>query len=193
MAKLKTVTVTKQRIEQKNISPKLEHAARVAMSDIMGLKENEEVLITTNFGCDGFIIARALYDATIAMKGKPVVVVQEKKSMFDFAERLLLETMRAEPDIVISVPSYVGGKDPYGVNIGYVGRDGKKYQSLMTKLLDGDRGSVPSGLRKLLSICSSAACPSTMQACIRLRESCPGFLIAAMKSRSRRRPALMRP
>ena len=139
MAKLKTVTVTRQKVEQQNISPKLEQAARVAMADVIGLKENEEVLITTNFGCDGFIIARALYDASISMKAKPVVVVQEKKNMFDFAERLVLETMRAEPDIVISVPSYVAGKDPYGVNIGYVGRDGKKYQSLMTKLLAGDR------------------------------------------------------
>jgi len=136
LARQKTVSV--QDVKQKNISTKLQKAAEVAMADVIGLREGEEVLISTNFDCDGFTIGRALFDTTKAMGGKPVMVVQERKSLFDFAERLTLEAMRAEPDVIISVPSYVGGKDPFGTTIGYVGKDGKKYESILYKLL-GDR------------------------------------------------------
>ncbi len=118
---------------------KLNEAATVAMRDVVGLKEGEEVLIITNFEGDVFPIARSIFDVTRKLGGKPTMAIQEMKTTYTFAERLVLETLRAEPDIVVSLSANKMGKDPYGLSIGYMGRDGKKYTSLFDKLMDGDK------------------------------------------------------
>ncbi len=117
----------------------LNEAAKVAMRDVLGLNEGEEVLIITNFEGDVFPIARALFDETKALGGRPVIMVQGMKTIYDYAERLVYEAIKAEPDIYISMSANKLGKDAYGMNIGYVGRDGKKYKSYVDKLMDGDR------------------------------------------------------
>ncbi|HMK46864.1 MAG TPA: leucyl aminopeptidase, partial [Methanocella sp.] len=118
---------------------KLNEAARVAMQDALGLREGEEVLIITNFEGDVFPIARAVFEETKALGGRPVLMVQELKTTYTYAERLVLEALRSEPDIYISLSAHKIGKDPYGLNIGYIGRDGKKYTHIGDKLMDGDR------------------------------------------------------
>ena len=117
----------------------LNEAAKVAMQDVVGLREGEEVLIITNFEGEVFPIARALFDETKALGGRPVMMVQGMKTIYDYAERLVYEVIKAEPDIYISMSANKLGKDAYGMNIGYVGRDGKKYKSYVDKLLDGDK------------------------------------------------------
>jgi aminopeptidase len=118
---------------------KLIEAATVAMRDVVGLREGEEVLIITNFEGDVFPVARAIFDVSRKMGGKPTMAIQEMKTTYTYAERLVLETLRAEPDVVVSLSASKMGKDPYGLTIGYIGRDGKKYTSLFDKLMDGDR------------------------------------------------------
>jgi leucyl aminopeptidase (aminopeptidase T) len=51
----------------------------------------------------------------------------------------VLETLKANPDIYVSLSASKIGKDPYGMQIGYVGRDGKKYNHIVDKLMDGDK------------------------------------------------------
>jgi leucyl aminopeptidase (aminopeptidase T) len=118
---------------------KLNEAAKVAMRDVMGLREGEEVLIITNFEGDVFPIAKALFEETRGLGGKPVMLVQGMKTIYDYAERLVYEIIKAEPDIYVSMSANKLGKDAYGLNIGYVGRDGKKYKSAVDKLMDGDK------------------------------------------------------
>ncbi|WP_019176887.1 aminopeptidase [Methanomassiliicoccus luminyensis] len=118
---------------------KLEEAAHVAMQDVLGLRQGEEVLILTNFEGDAFDISKALYDETKKLGGKPVMMVQEPKTILQFAENAVLAAIKANPDIFISVPFYKTGKDPYGQKIGYVGRDGKRYDHIHYKLMTGDR------------------------------------------------------
>lgn len=117
----------------------LNEAARIAMRDVIGLREGEEVLIITNFEGDVFPIARAIFTETKALGGKPVIMVQEMKTTYTYAERMVLETIKSLPDVYISLSANKLGKDPYGLNIGYVGRDGKKYNHIFDKLLDGDK------------------------------------------------------
>lgn len=117
----------------------LNEAAKVAMRDVLGLREREEVLIVTNFEGDVFPIAKAIFEETKALGGKPVMMIQEMKTLFTYAERLVIEAIKEEPEILISLSANKMGKDPYGINIGYVGRDGKKYQSAFDKVMDGDR------------------------------------------------------
>ncbi len=118
---------------------RLAEAATAAMKEVFGLREGEEVLIITNPGGDWFEVSRALYDATKALGGKPVLMIQEKKARTDFTERLVLDAMRSMPDIVISCGEAHYGSDPYGVNIGYVGRDGRKHDNIFRMLIFGDR------------------------------------------------------
>lgn len=109
------------------------------MRDVIGLREGEEVLIVTNFEGDVFPIARAVFDATKELGGKPVMAVQAEKSQFEFAERLVNEAIRASPDVCVMLTANKLGKDPYGMTVGYVGRDGKKYNSIFNLLFHGDR------------------------------------------------------
>jgi aminopeptidase len=111
----------------------------VAMRDVLGLSEGEEVLIITNFEGEVFEIARAVFEAAREMKGRPTMAIQGMKTIYDNAERLVLEAIRAEPDIIVSLSASKMGKDPYGLSVGYVGRDGKKYDHIFDLLMDGDR------------------------------------------------------
>jgi hypothetical protein len=111
----------------------------VAMRDVVGLREGEEVLIVTNFEGDVFPVARAIFDVTKELKGRPTMAVQEMKTTYTYAERLILETIKAEPDVIVSLSANKMGKDPQGLMVGYVGKDGRKYDHIFDKLIDGDK------------------------------------------------------
>ncbi|HSV42697.1 MAG TPA: aminopeptidase, partial [Methanomassiliicoccales archaeon] len=70
-----------------------------------------------------------------------VMVVQQDKDGFTFADPVVLEALRSEPDVIISMGRGRIGKDPYGMQIGYIGRDGKKYKHIFDKVLEGDKRS----------------------------------------------------
>ncbi len=117
---------------------KLSEAATVAMRDCLGLRPGEEVMILTNFeGDDSFEISRALFEATKVLGGKPVLMVQEAKSSVQYAENMVLKAMEAAPEIIISISSIKMGKDPFGMHIGYIGRDGQKYDHIYHYLMEG--------------------------------------------------------
>ncbi|MBI0584083.1 MAG: aminopeptidase [Methanomassiliicoccus sp.] len=136
---------------------KLEEAALVAMRDVLGLRPGEEVVIATNFEGDSFDISRALFDQTKALGGKPVMIVQEPKTILQFAEHTLLAAIRENPDIFISVPYYKTGKDPFGQKIGYIGHNGTKYEHIQYYLM---------GERKLRSFWSPSLTRDTFERCV---------------------------
>ena len=118
---------------------KLDHAAKIALTDVVGIREGEEALILTNPEEAVFSIAKALYEATKSLGGKPVLLLQEKKTTTEYAERIALEAVRAEPDVLMTITSARVGKDPYGLQIGHIGRDGRKFDSIIDKVTKGDR------------------------------------------------------
>jgi leucyl aminopeptidase (aminopeptidase T) len=73
------------------------------------------------------------------MGGRASIAVQDGKTTFDDADRLVLEAIRACPDITITMCSTLSGNDPYGYQEGYITRDGEKYDHAMFALIDGDR------------------------------------------------------
>jgi hypothetical protein len=117
----------------------LEHAASIALTETVGLRDGEEVLIITNPEEAVFSIGKALFEAAKSLGGKPVLVLQEKKTTTDYAERLVLEAVRAEPDVLLTITTARAGKDPYGLHFGYAGRDGRKFDSIIDKVTKGDR------------------------------------------------------
>lgn len=109
------------------------------MTEVLGLKKGEEVLIYTNYEDGVYRIAKTLFDQTRKLGGKPVLIVQETKSTFDFAERAAVEALKTEPDILIAVTEDKFGKDAFGTHVGYVGRDGKKYNHMFDLVLEGNK------------------------------------------------------
>jgi leucyl aminopeptidase (aminopeptidase T) len=136
---------------------KLEEAALVAMRDVLGLRPDEEVVIATNFEGDAFDISRALFDQTKALGGKPVMIVQEPKTILQYAENTVLAAIKEQPDIFISVPFYKTGKDPYGQKIGYIGHDGRKHEHIQYYLM---------GERKIRSFWSPSLTRDTFERCV---------------------------
>jgi aminopeptidase len=136
---------------------KLEEAALVAMRDVLGLRAGEEVVIATNIEGDAFDISRALFDQTKALGGKPVLIVQEPKTILQYAENTVLAAIKEQPDIFISVPFYKTGKDPYGQKIGYIGHDGRKYEHIQYYLM---------GERKMRSFWSPSLTRDTFERCV---------------------------
>lgn len=135
----------------------LDEAALVAMRDILGLRPGEEVVIATNFEGDAFDISKALFDQTKALGGRPVMMVQEPKTILQYAEHAILAAIKESPDIFISVPYYKTGKDPFGQKIGYIGHDGKKYEHIQYYLM---------GERKIRSFWSPSLTRDTFERCV---------------------------
>jgi leucyl aminopeptidase (aminopeptidase T) len=136
---------------------KLEEAALVAMRDVIGLRPGEEVVIAANFEGDSFDISRALFDQTKALGGRPVMMLQEPKTILQFAEHAVLAAIREAPDIFISVPHFKTGKDPYGQKVGYIGHDGKKYDHIQYYML---------GERRIRSFWSPSLTRDTFERCV---------------------------
>ncbi|QLH74487.1 MAG: aminopeptidase [Methanomassiliicoccales archaeon] len=118
---------------------KLKEAASVALKECLAVKEGERVLIVTNLGGDVFEICQELFIQAREMKATPVMVVQEEKDNFSFADPAVLDAIRGEPDIVIAICRGRIGKDPYGTHIGYIGRDERKHSHIYDKVLEGDK------------------------------------------------------
>lgn len=118
---------------------KLREAAKIALTECLAVKEGERVLIITNLGGDVFEICQELYEQARALKAKPVMVIEEEKDNFTFADPAVLDAIRGEPEVIISICRGRIGKDPYGMQIGYVGRDGKKHSHIYDKVLEGDK------------------------------------------------------
>jgi len=76
--------------------------SRIVMREVLDVQEGEEVLIITNPG-EVLGISLSLFEAAKEFKAKPTIVVQEPKESLDYAERVVIEAIKSEPDIVISI------------------------------------------------------------------------------------------
>jgi len=153
---------------------KLKRAAEIAVNDVLGVREGEEVLVLTNFEGDVFPIARAMFEASKEAQGKPTMVIQPIKSQYDYAERLVLEAIRAAPDVIITLSAHKVGKDPYGLNVGYVGRDGQKRSHVYDLVLKGDK--------RCRSFWSSGATVDMFERCVAVDYEAMRSLAARLKA-----------
>ncbi len=117
----------------------LQGAARVALEELVGLEAGEEVLIVTNPDPGVYPIALELFQEANAMGAAPVIMAQNTTTILDNIERLIIEAINAMPDVLLAITSDEIGQDPYGLQIGYIGRDGKKYDTAYDKVTSGDK------------------------------------------------------
>jgi len=115
----------------------LSKAADVAVNEVLGVKKGEHILIITNPVKDVFRISQALYLASHNAGASPTLMIQPKKMTFDFAEPAIIEAIKSEPEIVISISAERMGKDKEGLANPYKGIGGKTYTHIFSQLLRG--------------------------------------------------------
>ncbi len=116
----------------------LQHAALVAMKDVLKTAVGEKVLIITNPEQEVFSISEALYDAACSLEAKPVLVCQGPKSQVDFAEEAVIASLSCNPDVVISMSKEKMGKDKQGIAKPY-SINGKTYDHIFRFQLFGKK------------------------------------------------------
>jgi leucyl aminopeptidase (aminopeptidase T) len=116
----------------------LKTAATTAISRVLGVRENEKLLIVTNPRPDVSDISMALYDAAVEAGAQPVLVYQQMKSQLDFAEPSVIEALGARPAVFISMSAGKLGKDRKAISEPYLSGD-KRYDSLFHYLLYGEK------------------------------------------------------
>lgn len=98
---------------------RLKKAANVAARDVLDVKAGDKVLIITNPETNVYSISTAMFDAVVELGGSPVIMVQPLKTQLDFAERSVIEAIRSNPDICISLSAEKLGKDEGGIKNNY--------------------------------------------------------------------------
>jgi leucyl aminopeptidase (aminopeptidase T) len=116
----------------------LAEAARIACSGVLNIRNGEQVLVITNPDQEVEIISRALYKAALDRGGVPVLVMQEKKTQFDFAEPSVIAAFRSRPEVVISVSAEKLGKDRTGIACPYE-HNGEQWDHIFHLQLYGEK------------------------------------------------------
>jgi leucyl aminopeptidase (aminopeptidase T) len=116
----------------------LAEAARIACSDVLKVQNGEQVLIITNPQHEVETISRALYRAVLDSGGLPVLIIQEKKTQFDFAEPAVIAAFRAKPEVVISISAEKLGKDRTGIACPYE-HNGEQWDHIFHLQLYGEK------------------------------------------------------
>jgi leucyl aminopeptidase (aminopeptidase T) len=119
------------------VSAGLSKAAEVAINEVLGVKNGEHVLIITNPIRDVYRISQALYLASSNAGAASTLMVQPRKTTFDFAEPSVINAIKSEPEVIISISAERLGKDKEGLAKPYRGLNGKTYTHIFSHLLRG--------------------------------------------------------
>ena len=116
-------------------SPALTKAAEVAVREVLVVKRDEHVLVITNPEREVHSIAQAMYVASVNSGASTTLIVQQRKTSFDFAEPAVINALRTEPEVVISISAERMGKDKEALANPYRGKDGATYTHIFDYLL----------------------------------------------------------
>lgn len=116
-------------------NPILERTAEVAVKEVLAVKKGEHVLIITNPERDVYRIAEALYVANVKAGALAAMVVQQRKTSFDNAEPAVINAIRTEPQVIISISAERMGKDKQALANPYKGKGGETYSHTFDYLL----------------------------------------------------------
>ena len=116
----------------------LRKAAKVAAESVLDVKSGDKVLIITNPESNVYSISAAMYDAAMELGGSPTIMVQPIKTQLDFAEPSVIEAIRSNPDICISLSAEKLGKDEGGIKQNYKQGE-KEYDHIFDHLYRGKK------------------------------------------------------
>jgi hypothetical protein len=112
-------------------------AAEIVIHESLAVKIGEHVLIVTNPLKDVYTISQALYVASAKVGASPVLIAQPKKLSFDYTEPAVINAIKTEPEVIISISAERIGKDKEAIKNPYKGLDGNPYSHIFNHLLHG--------------------------------------------------------
>jgi leucyl aminopeptidase (aminopeptidase T) len=118
--------------------------ARLVMEKAIALKPGERVFIVGNPEEASRLICDAYFQAAVELGGQPLLARQAARRITEMADPGVLAVLHSEPDVVLSISTYKIGKDPRGIHLGYVGRDGKRYDHVIDLIEEDKRSRVAS-------------------------------------------------
>ena len=117
-------------------SLQLERSAKVAVRDVLKIKEGEKILIITNPDDESLPVSQALFNASLDAGGDPLIIIQKEKTQLDFAEKGVIGAIKTEPEVIISISRNKLGKDEDAITSPYE-HEGKKYNNTFHYLMHG--------------------------------------------------------
>jgi len=119
------------------VSSSLSRAANIAIREVLAVKKDEHVVIVTNPAQDVYKVSLALYATCVKAAAAPVLLVQPKKTSFDYTEPAVINAIKSEPEVIISISAERLGKDKEALAKPYTGLDGKPYTHIFDHLREG--------------------------------------------------------
>jgi leucyl aminopeptidase (aminopeptidase T) len=113
----------------------LDRAARVAISDCLGLVEGQSFLVISNPDTEQETIAKALVAQAEAQGVKAKLILQPVKSQAEYTETPVLEAIASAPEAMASISTSKLGKDRKGILEPYRDARGKAYDHLFTYMM----------------------------------------------------------
>ena len=98
----------------------LNEPALTVMKDVCGVKNGERVLIVTNPQKDVLSVSMALNDAATKLGVASTMIVQEEKTLIDFADKSVIAAIATKPDVVLSISANKLGKDEEAMKKPYI-------------------------------------------------------------------------
>lgn len=89
----------------------IETSARIVVRDVLALKKGEQFLIITNPSEDVMAVSRALFDAATEAGAESSLIIQHEKTQLDFANKTVLASFGALPEVCASISANKMGKD----------------------------------------------------------------------------------
>ncbi len=116
----------------------LNEPALTVMKDVCGVKTGERVLIVTNPQKDVLSVSMALNDAATKLGAASTMIVQEEKTLIDFADKSVIAAIATKPDVVLSISANKLGKDEEAMKKPFI-HNGAEYPHIFDYLLDGTK------------------------------------------------------
>lgn len=115
--------------------------ARTVLEQALALRPGERVLIVGNPEETSRLLCDAYFQASLEMGAQPLLARQTVRAITEMSDPGVLGALATEPEVILSISTDKIGKDPHGLHIGYVGRDGQKYTHIFDKVTEGDKRS----------------------------------------------------
>lgn len=117
----------------------ISNSAEIVIDKVCAVKKGEKVLIITNPAEQVSAISRALFDAAQKKGAMTELIVQEEKSLLDYADKKVIEALKKEPDVFFSISANKLGKDEDAIIHPYCDEQGQEHDHIFHYLMDGKK------------------------------------------------------
>lgn len=117
----------------------LNETAKIVIEKVCAVKKGEKVLIVTNPSKDVSLISEALFKVAQDIGAEATMVVQDEKTLMDYADEKVIKALEKEPDVFFSISANKLGKDENAITSPYHDDDGTPFDHIFHYLMDGKK------------------------------------------------------